>query len=108
MPSSEWDRKHRPHPQAANAAMLRAAAQQARARGWATLGELFAAVAESTETTPNPGRWGIPADRVDRDTEEALRWSPVVAGVVHLARQLVAETKLADGTAAREWLEVGA
>jgi hypothetical protein len=68
------------------------------------LADLFDAVAESLGEIPNPGRWGIPDPVVERDMAEALRWSPVVAHAVHVAERVVADAKLADGSAAQAWL----
>jgi hypothetical protein len=105
MPTTEWERKHRPQPGTTSAATLREAQRVASGRGLRMAADLFRAVADALGETPNPGRWGIPEDVVARDTAEAIRWSPVVAHAVALAQRMVADARLGDGSLAEAWLE---
>ena len=105
MPTTEWERKHRPTPGTHSAEVLRTAQTIAAHRRLTMLAELFGATAAALDATPNPGRWGIPAEMVARDTSEALRWSPVVVHTVALAERVVASARLADGSVATDWLE---
>lgn len=67
---------------------LNAAAHTARRLGLTEAARLFDDTADAVRHTPDPGRPGIPRDAVQRDTEEAIRWSPVMSHVVAMARTL--------------------
>lgn len=62
---------------------------------------LFLAAAAAVTAMPDPARAGIPRSVVDRDTAEALRWSPLFSVITSMAAaDLVAHHRAAAAAAA--------